>query len=240
MPSTTEAPPKQLVGNNSGHGSGYDGKLIPGLFVKEDKNKTCYLDDGEATHVEAMIRIYDDYTISYFDSCREEDPLEVQESEITVLSDEEIEYKSVAFQATEEIPTFVEPPPIVEPPPPPPPPKQLGECHFEGIEDPMMVGALINLHLRVFEDQETKKTFSITKVDEVVNEVGGQARTKFPDANVMIERLGGNNLRLDTRSPAYDLEVIIHDLISGDAEMSVRLRNNPFFIRTFRPGACDF
>ncbi|MCB0367400.1 MAG: hypothetical protein H6624_00880 [Bdellovibrionaceae bacterium] len=241
--SGTPNPPNSLTEAGGGHGSGYDGKIHPGLYVHQEPENTCYLEDGSASHVTSMVRVYADDSINFFDSCREENPLPIQEADVKALSETTVEYQSQIFEYSDSVPRFAGPPP---PPPPPPPPVEkvearlMGVCHFRDLDPPNFVGALTNLRTAVYEDTQAKTNFSMVEIDEV--EIVGQAfsTTGFPKADTSLTTPAPSQLGMGTFSGPYNLEVIILDLVSGDAEMRFKLPDRPFGIGAFRPGACSF
>ncbi|MCB0386087.1 MAG: hypothetical protein KDD43_11900, partial [Bdellovibrionales bacterium] len=232
-PSTAEGP-RQEIGGGSGHGSGYDGKPNPGLYVKEDKGQTCDLGGGQSTHVVAMIRVDVKGPINYYSTCREESPTSLNESDIKVLSENELEYLGSLFGLVDVLPVIpVEPPPPI----PPPNPVRIGGCQFFSLEEPNQEGALINIFVDIYKDQGTGAITSRVVIDEIRG--GSMQETRFLPQGAMIEYLPNNSAYVDSRSPSYDLEVMNHDRTRGDADVRFHLGSSPYGIGTFRPGACD-
>ena len=131
----------KYMGGSTGHGSGYDGKLDPGLFVHQDPEHLCRLGDGTETRVKSMIRIHPLSGIHYFDSCREENPQPVDERELTFLDGSVLVFKGQAFGREKLVPTLLDPSPILS-----------GTCIFPNLEEGNFDGAVVSAQVSVYND----------------------------------------------------------------------------------------
>ena len=217
---------KQMTGA-SGHGSGYDGKLNPGRFLRQENGHNCQLTDGTNTNVRSMIRVYEDGNINYFDSCREENPQPVEESSLTFLYESVVVFNGEAFQQEEgalgsvpDVDEFI----------------LLGTCFFENIEEPNFDGALLSAQVSYYESVQNNNIV----VDTVFTEMEGDVpqTVAYPLAEAMDYINGNSTFYLNVINP-YSLEMGIDDRPSGITDLSLHIEGRGL-VRTSALDVCTF
>lgn len=215
---------KQMEGA-SGHGSGYDGKLDPGLLVQQDAAQTCYLSDGTPTHVKSMIRVHEAGDLSYFDSCREENPQKIESKELVFLYESVVVYGGELFRSEEKVPTEKEPRPFL-----------IGTCIFEDLEAPNQDGAVLNVQVNVLESNG--KPF----VETIIEEIEGKAPqiVEFELSEPFVFENKREWLKVNVESLSYELGIYQDRLLQTPVSMTLVVQGREQRIQTSRQDACWF
>ncbi|MCB0363745.1 MAG: hypothetical protein H6624_08270 [Bdellovibrionaceae bacterium] len=215
---------KQMEGA-SGHGSGYDGKLDPGLLVQQDPSQTCFLKDGTPTHVKSIIRVHSEGNLSYSDNCREENPQNIDSKDVIFLYESVVVFGGDLYRAEEKVPTNEEPRPHL-----------LGTCMFRELEEPIQGGALLNVQVNVLE--ENGNPFVETIIEEV--EGNGPHIVEFEPAepSVFEDKLDWLKLLVDSFN--YELNIYHDRLKQKPVELTILVRGSERRVLAERQDACFF
>ena len=211
----------------SGHGSGYDGKLDPGLFVQQDPDTSCYLRDGTETRVKSMIKVHRTGEASYYDSCREENPKDVAEGELSFLYGSVVVYQGEAFNAEDEVPTTANPTPIL-----------LGACIFDQIEEPNFDGAVASAQISVFQDDNSNSVIVKTTITEL--ERSELQTVNLPDRAASLYQNSPTSLQLSVGANPTELDIHTPDKGTGLTELSLLVEGRLDSVNTTDTNVCNF